>query len=557
MSPKLDALDDFGETGIRRRLSWLLVFRVGIASTLLMLALLADLAGWRLNIISGLLYFVVGSTFLLVAILGALLRTNISALIVATVHLATAVMAAAAIVQGTGGVDSPFTFLYILAILDAAIIGQRRAALAVSISATLFYGLQLVAELYGFVLPKFSRPQHTSIFVVVFVAHTLAFNLVGWLAGLLASQFESALEVASRVKRSLDVVARQHGVILESLPVGVITVDEGGMMTSLNAMAKEMLAPFVPAEIGLPLPQELRSFSGGDLSVGRDEVLMQKDEVESAFLVSHSLFNLPPEADGASELHEVVVFEDRTEWNELQQELVRRERLASVGGMAAAMAHEIRNPLSAISGAVQLLGESSAKSPDKDDSTRKLEKIVRREVERLDKLLGAFLLYARPREPQLSEVDLRDLIDEIRVMLKQDLIYLDREITFSASGETVMMGDQEELKQVFWNLLRNAAEASPIKTPIEIELHGGITERNQNDIEITIRDYGEGVPKEIVAKLFEPFQSTKKSGSGLGLAIVHRIIHSHGGRVSLESAESSGTIARVLLPARRPDWELV
>jgi two-component system sensor histidine kinase PilS (NtrC family) len=245
----------------------------------------------------------------------------------------------------------------------------------------------------------------------------------------------------------------------------------------------------------------------------------------------------------------VGVFQDLTQIRTLEEEMRRREWLATLGEMSAGMAHEIRNPLAALAGSMQML----RKDLELDESNRHLMDIAIRETARLDSIITEFLLYARPPALNLKECDvnavLADTLDLIRHEAQSHMNIVI--VTYPGAGPLTAQIDPDQIKQVFWNLASNAFEAMPSGGQLTIatnrrRLRGGGS--SGDIIEISIQDTGEGIKKEAFDKIFLPFFTTKKRGSGLGLAAVHRIVDLHGGWIRVESQEGKGSQFIVCLP---------
>jgi two-component system sensor histidine kinase PilS (NtrC family) len=271
---------------------------------------------------------------------------------------------------------------------------------------------------------------------------------------------------------------------------------------------------------------------------------------------SYVLRNAQGEADG-----EVVIFQDVTDVVAMEEDLRRSERLAAVGELSASIAHEIRNPLAAISGSIEMM---QARVATGEGDPARLMGIVVREVDRLDRLIADFLQFARPGAPQLEDVDVAEVIGEVLEM-------------FDATGATAIStesavtaglcveADPGQLRQVLWNLLQNAIQAMPEGGVVRFEAslsQGGDAEDRSDEekpfaseeparVEIAVMDQGSGIAADAVEHVFDPFFTTKVGGTGLGLAIVHRVIAEHHGVVRIERGdERFVTVVRVALPGR-------
>jgi two-component system, NtrC family, sensor kinase len=229
-----------------------------------------------------------------------------------------------------------------------------------------------------------------------------------------------------------------------------------------------------------------------------------------------------------------------------QAELVHKTRMAAVGETAAAVAHETRNPLGALTNCVQVL----RKNPDLTGEDAELLTIIQNESQRLNRIVSDFLAFGRPRPPHFQEVNLQELIDETLAPIQREG-QCPSSIVFSRQFEPslpTVWADRDQLRQVFWNLFLNAIQAMGK----EGKLHVG-TRIHNGSAEVVVQDTGPGIAKSMLPHLFEPFHSTKASGTGLGLAIVRRIVEEHGGRITVDNTPDAGTCFVIALPLGRKD----
>lgn len=224
-----------------------------------------------------------------------------------------------------------------------------------------------------------------------------------------------------------------------------------------------------------------------------------------------------------------------------QAQLVRKTRMAAMGEIAAAVAHETRNPLGALSNCVQLLW----KNPHLTGEDAELLDIIRTETQRLNEIVSEFLAFGRPRPPHFQEVDLHELIDETLALVQRD----DRcstSILFSRQFDPFpqkVRADRDQLRQVFWNLFLNAVQAMKEKGTLCVESRNIVS-----GVAVLVRDTGPGIARTVLPNIFEPFYSTRPGGTGLGLAIVRRIVEEHGGQITVDSQEGVGTCFTLSLP---------
>ncbi len=223
-----------------------------------------------------------------------------------------------------------------------------------------------------------------------------------------------------------------------------------------------------------------------------------------------------------------------------RHELARQESLAAMGMMAAGLAHEIRTPLSIVSGSAEMLGRNAAPGSREEELTA----FILSETGRLSRLVNDLLSFARPREPERRPVDLADIAGQVVSAMSGE--YEASQVALEADlTPAPVNGDGDQLYQVVLNLLANARKASPAGSRVRV------TCRVQDDVVLLeIRDRGSGIPPERLADVWTPFFTTGGGGTGLGLPIVRRIVEAHGGTVTLESQPDAGTTAIVRLPAR-------
>ena len=256
------------------------------------------------------------------------------------------------------------------------------------------------------------------------------------------------------------------------------------------------------------------------------------------------------DADGARQGY-ILLFQDLTEWQELQEQLRIQDRMAAIGQMAAGLAHEVGNPLAAISGSVQMLAGGLRGDRDGDDASRgKLAEIILKESRRLDRTVKTFLQFAKPRERELAVFDVAAMLAEaIQLLRNSGDVEPGHTIEADLDPESAMIqADFDQLSQIFWNLARNALQAMP---------GGGrltVSGRLENGYyRMQFRDTGIGMTEEERDRLFHPFKSFFDGGTGLGMAIVYRIVKEHGGEIRVDSEPHRGSRITVRLPIRQTE----
>jgi two-component system sensor histidine kinase PilS (NtrC family) len=247
----------------------------------------------------------------------------------------------------------------------------------------------------------------------------------------------------------------------------------------------------------------------------------------------------------------ILVFEDLTEVREMQEKVLRTEQLAAVGRFSAGLAHEIRNPLTSLSGSIQVL----ARGLKLEDSYKKLMEIVIKETDRLNNILSDFLNYTQPKKNNDTIVDVTQLIQDVITLLKnKEDLSSEKQVVFKRTTEHLILnGDEEQIKQVVWNLCINALEAMSRGT-LTLSLREvpsfkrGEFKTSHGGMVLEVQDEGTGITPDQINNIYDPFFSTKKNGVGLGLATVYQIVNRNGGVMDVKSVFGEGTLFTVFLP---------
>lgn len=230
----------------------------------------------------------------------------------------------------------------------------------------------------------------------------------------------------------------------------------------------------------------------------------------------------------------------RRKQEETQRQLERAQRLSMIGQMAAGVAHEIKNPLASIKGAVEIMCDDSTPINDRDD----FRVIAQSEIKRVDSTIKEFLSFARPKESRFERLDLSEVVKSGLKQMESQMHKTGLSLEQQIRDGVYISGDPEKLQQVFLNLLLNAIDASRSGSKIDVSMRttGNGTAR------LAITDSGSGISEEDLEKVFDPFFTTKSSGTGLGLAIVKAIVEDHQGNIEISSTKGQGTLVEVFLP---------
>lgn len=519
-----------GDGALHRRLVWLTLFRLATVTVLLGgTAVVNWQFGARATAAVTPLYAAVGVTYGASLAFSVLLRLRALERTVAVAQIVLDVAIAAAVVAATGLSESVFVFMFLLAIVNGAILLHRVGAAAALALA--------LAGYFGLVLALHPRPDLVR---ATLFAHAAAFVATGALATWLTEQLRWTGERLAQSEGDLAAVTALHESIVQSVTSGLVTLDPRGRITFLNRAGEQITGLHRGAVTGQPADRFFPAFSGE----GRDEAELVTAAGERRRL-GYTVFDLQGRRGERSGT--AVIFQDLTELRAMEEAVERSKRLADLGTVAAGLAHELRNPLASISGCVELLRSAQGLSAE----DQRVMGIVLRETGRLDGLLTRFLEFTRPAPLQRVPADLAVIAGETLDVFAADPaaagLRLDR-----ALASARVSCDPDQLRQLTWNLLANAAQA------IREAGKGGVVTVScapapEGGAALAVADDGPGLAPGAATRIFTPFFTTKPTGTGLGLAVVHRIVDAHGGSITVDSTPGEGARFTVRLPPSPPD----
>ena len=455
------------------------------------------------------------------------------------------------LVWRTGELSSPYITLYFVLISIASIFLRPNSTLAIAmICAVMFSTLALLTKLSIIVATGPESSTAKTIQIVTF--NLVALLLVGLLASKLADRRSSGEQLEATAKTLANLRAL-HERIIESIRSGLITTDLDGNIFTFNAAASEITGRNATEMVGRPIFElfgDIREQIELAIENNFDATQLPRFETDLstpdgfALRIGFSISQLFSEENEPSGL--IITFQDLTEIRSMEESIRRKDRLAAVGRVGAGLAHEIRNPLGAMRGAIQVL--ESSMPPDSIQTD--LMGIILRESDRLNSIITNFLSYARPKTGNFTEVDICEAIGDTATLLKHGPDVGDNHrLTLHLPDKPVFVNaDSTQLKQIIWNLARNAFQAMPDGGELKI----GVETIANRRVRITVQDNGKGMTPEQVEQLFEPFSNSTSGGTGLGLSIVYQIIRDHNGTINVRSAEEEGTTITIELPRETP-----
>jgi len=450
---------------------------------------------------------------------------------------------------------SQFSLLYIVVIAVASVFLDRTGVLVIAGFAYVGYlGTVLnVGNLFspegGPVLTAGDAPADVLKLLYNLIMHLVGFYAVAILTSFLTRGVERARAELRATHLDLSYLEGLYGDVIESMSSGLLITDTTGMIVSINQTGEEILGRSQKdlegtpiAEVGIFGPEEwerLRRRSGE--APMRDELRYRRDDGEE-IVVGYSLSRfLDKEKSWRGYL---LIFQDLTDWRELEEKVRQQDRLAAIGEMASKIAHEVGNPLASISGSVQMLA-----GRESDPQGQKLLEIILKESRRLDRTVKSFLEFAVLPERQPTEVDVAALLAEgVELLRNSEEMGAGHRIVADLVPDSVtLFADPDQIGQVFWNLARNAIQAMPDGGELQV-----VGRLDGDRYRIEFRDTGNGMTREERERLFLPFKSFFGRSLGLGMPIVSRIVEMHGGEIRVDSRPGRGTTITVELPTHPP-----
>jgi len=416
-----------------------------------------------------------------------------------------------------------FLFLYIVILIMTALSAGSKSAFIVA----LFISI-------GFNLCSMLSPDLKAMtYLFQLFLYNIAFFTVAWISGLLAEQLKSQ-------GISLQSLQILNNSIVETIPSGLLTIDHDYKIVSWNPSAIQIFGRNLKLNDSAEIFLNAQSMKDWVEGVRQD--LVWKTEIDNKIL---SVQILP---HSVADQYKLILIDDVTELRQLELQLRHQEKLAAVGGLAAGIAHELGNPLAAVSANIQYL---APKVRIEDESDKKLIENTHKEIARLGRLIGEFKDFAKPEKIPVDGVELHHVLNDVidQVMLDKSLPQNVKLVRIINEVPRIN-GSRDKLVQVFMNLIVNAFHAVTEAQEPEVKV---VCVIRADFVEVRIADNGIGMSEETKARLFEPFYTTKgRKGTGLGLAISHKILEAHQVRVNVQSQVGQGAEFILQFPVQQP-----
>ena len=432
---------------------------------------------------------------------------------------------------------SVLIFVYMLQIFSAGLLGQYKGAFAQGLLVSLLFSWVLILNPSGI--------DHSQSLVFSFVLNNLGFMTVAGLSGFLGHQAKKMNWSLLAVDKIVSQLENLNELIVENINMGLFILDEEAFVVHSNQAALNILN--LPPSFSAPVHQvfpELREYIISKEHSEVDRLNVEYQNGSDKKLIE--IFVSPIKKSSEDTQRYLILFQDCTKMHEIEKKVQEKEKFASIGRMAAGIAHELRNPLSSIGGSIQLLDIDNKNVPE----NKRLMEIALREVSRLNRIVGEFLDYAADEGSALTKIEvesiqvnsiLEELLDNVRVSPKWE--HINYHFTLKSYG--LIQGHADKFKQIFLNIIKNACEAMEDQSVGQLEIESF----DDNEwVVVRVKDTGVGIRDKDKPHIYEPFYSKKEKGTGLGLAIVRKLVLFYKGHLSYENRDKKGTICTLRFP---------
>jgi two-component system sensor histidine kinase PilS (NtrC family) len=456
------------------------------------------------------------------------------------------------IIAASGGPRSVFTFLYVLTVLEGCFLAARQGGLAAAGLAGFLYVTVVLGRHVLAWLGMAGPAEATALQILTVFLNAGVLMAIALLAGSLAERYYLAQRSLETQRRDFSDLQAFRDLIFQSVGSGLIAVNPEGRITAFNRAAESITGVAEREALGQPwealfgrevdLAEVRKSVASPSAQSPRYEIRVRRHDGQQV-PVGISFWSL--RSGGGEAVGLIGVCQDLSSIKRMEQHVRQADRLATIGRLSANIAHEIRNPLASLSGAIEALVRELPQDPTRD----RLVEIVLRESERLNRIIRDFLEYARPAPMAMHDVNLADLLEEVVLLIEHRALPVPLKVVREFGESLPARVDSQQLRQAIWNLCINAVQAMPDGGELRVGARLLPGQASRGRLQLWVGDTGHGIADADLPHIFEPFFSTKAEGSGIGLALVYRVAQDHGGHVEVRSAPSAGAIFTLTLPS--------
>ncbi|MGB5218230.1 MAG: ATP-binding protein [Smithella sp.] len=497
-------------------------------------------------------YFIVAVIYLFSAIYIVLYKFKVNYQRIIYLQITMDILFITFLILMFGNTQIDYSLFYTLVIIYSAIFTGRKGGLLVASIASIFYGFLLNLDYYN-LMPSFSALHYNenSDFADAFtnlMVRITSFYVLAFLASFIVEQEKKTASLLEEKASEFNQLDRLFRSIVESVYSGVMTIDMSNNIKTFNNAAAEITGFSRNTVQGRKLDDVFPEF----LPFLTDEMINKQinNRIEMAIegnaknRINLGLSVSPLKGKYEKRIGNILIFQDITKIKQMEKDLEKSRNMALIGEMAAGWAHEVRNPLAAITGSIELLKQGM----DLEGTNKRLMEIVLRSKDQLETFVRDFLLLARPVPVNRESVDVNRITEEILESLKVNKDWIHQiEIRTTFCDDAKAFANKEQVRQIIYNLMLNAVQSMEKGGILSIATSKVLRIDGHEYTEITISDTGCGIAEEDLEKIFEPFFTKKEKGTGLGLSIVNHIIEGYNGKINVESVIDQGTTCRVWL----------
>jgi len=544
-----------------RRTLYLILSRIIIISLLLGITVYIDIKKQLLTISDvtiNFFYFMVAVIYLFSAIYALLYKLKVNYKKIVFLQISVDIIIVTSLIFMFGNTQVDYSLFYTLIIIYTAIFLSRKGSLFVASISSILYGLYLNLEFYklmpSFSIIKYDYDINVADALTNLIVRITSFYFIAILASFIVEQ-EKRAEYLLQEKESdfnqLDLLFRS---IIESVHSGVMTIDMNNIIKTFNTAAEEITGFSRGKVEGLSVDDVLPEFlpfltreTFEEQSKIRIEITIKgknKEKINLGLSVS------PLKGKAERQIGNILIFQNITQIKQMEKTLEKSKNMALIGEMAAGWAHEVRNPLAAITGSIELLKDGL----ELKGTNKRLMEIVLRGKDQLENFVRNFLLLARSVPVSRELVDLNIVIEEILENIKLSQKWNEKiKIKKLFLKNAGIFANKEQIRQIINNIILNAIEAMEEGGLLFIETKQVQLEEQKKFIKINISDTGCGIREDDLNKIFEPFFTRKERGTGLGLSIVYHLVEGYKGKIEIDSEEGKGTKCLVWLPVENEE----
>ncbi|MFZ1981376.1 MAG: ATP-binding protein [Smithella sp.] len=542
-----------------RRLFFLIISRVVITSFFLGMTIFMDIRKQSFTILQttiNFFYFIAAAVYLFSVIYILLFKFEEKIKNNLYIQITADIIVTTILVFMFGNTQIDYSLFYTLIIIYSVIFIGRKGGMIVASTASIFYGLILDLEFYKLIpsvsFIKYEYEINAADTLTNVMVHIISFYVLAFLVSFAVEQEKKAIVLLKEKESAFNQLDLLFRSIIESVDTGVMTIDLNRRIKTFNRAAEEItgfkfavikndllgniIPEFMPLFEKNELPESLRNRMDVKINGGMG------NNIHLGCSIS-SLSSLKDRDE--KKIGHIIIFQDLTEIKQMEEKLEKSRKLALIGEMAAGLAHEMRNPLAAISGSIELL----MKGLEFKGTNRRLMGIILRGTDQLENLVRDFLSLARPVPALRGLVDINEVVEEVLEHIKVSKSWTDNiEVIKVFSDDVRAYANKEQVRQIINNLVLNAVQAMEEGGVLSFETKLDELDENKQYAQIKVSDTGCGIKETDLNKIFETFFTNKEKGIGLGLPIVNHIVEGYNGKIKIESMVNKGTICYVWLP---------